>query len=137
MLARGVNLLEFEQNVVFYQHLRHDDAQGSDDAEPGTHASHRPHWRRGHFRRVPCGQGRAARKLVFIKPTFVGKQFFMGDVGKSVTTYEIRDARRHAERKVVPVDNDKPVPYTSRPPKPKTAKFPKAVLGLGQPMQKL
>ena len=137
MLARGVNLLEFEQNVVFYQHLRRDDAQGSDDVEPGTHTSHRPHWRRGHFRRVPCGQGRAARKLVFIKPTLVGRQFFMGDVGKSVTTYEIRDARPNDERKPPVMDNEKPVPYTSRSPKSRTTKFPKAVLGLGLPIQHL
>ena len=48
-------------------------------------------------------------------------------------------ARLHDERKpVVPCDDDdKPVPYTSRPPKPKTMKFRMAELGLGEPMQKL
>jgi hypothetical protein len=92
MLARGVNLLEFEQHVVVFKHLRQDDAQVESDAEAGTHASPRPHWRRGHFRRVAWGRGRVARKLVFIKPTLVSRKFFMGDIGNSMTTYEIRDS---------------------------------------------
>ena len=87
MLARGINLLAFDQEVTFFQHLAYDDKDG--EPGEGTHASPRPHWRRGHFRRVPCGHGRAERKLVFIKPTLVSKRFFAGNLADTRTTYEI------------------------------------------------
>lgn len=32
----------------------------------------RPHWRRGHWRRQPYGEGRALRKLVWVMPVVVG-----------------------------------------------------------------
>lgn len=37
----------------------------------GTHASPVTHWRRGHWKTVPCGEGRADRKWVRIAPTMV------------------------------------------------------------------
>jgi hypothetical protein len=37
---------------------------------PGTHAV-APHWRRGHFRMQPHGQGNQLRKLIFVSPVLV------------------------------------------------------------------
>ena len=37
----------------------------------GTHNSPRPHWRRGHWRMQPHGEGRLLRRQVFIAPIFV------------------------------------------------------------------
>lgn len=37
----------------------------------GSHASPRLHWRRGHWKRVPVGEGRVGRKWAWIEPTLV------------------------------------------------------------------
>ncbi len=37
----------------------------------GSHASPRLHWRRGHWKRVACGEGRSDRKWAWIEPTLV------------------------------------------------------------------
>jgi hypothetical protein len=37
----------------------------------GSHASPRLHWRRGHWKRVPVGEGRQGRKWVWIEPTLI------------------------------------------------------------------
>lgn len=41
-------------------------------APTGTHASPRMHWRRGHLRNQPHGQGRTLRKLLWIEPMLIG-----------------------------------------------------------------
>jgi len=38
----------------------------------GNHNSPRLHWRRGHFRSQPCGENRAARKLIWLEPMLIG-----------------------------------------------------------------
>lgn len=38
----------------------------------GTHASPRLHWRRGHYRRQPCGTGRKEHKIIWLEPCLVG-----------------------------------------------------------------
>jgi hypothetical protein len=48
-------------------------------APTGAHCSPRLHWRRGHLRNQPHGQGRALRKLVWIEPMLIG----MGEPAKS------------------------------------------------------
>lgn len=48
---------------------------GVDGSEGG--AARAPHWRRGHWRRQPCGSGRAEIKLTWIRPTLV-----RGDIGE-------------------------------------------------------
>lgn len=40
----------------------------------GTHTSPRLHWRRGHLRDQPHGQGRTLRKLIWIEPMLIGIQ---------------------------------------------------------------
>ena len=37
----------------------------------GTHSSPMTHWRRGHWKRVAFGEGRKARKIMWIQPTLV------------------------------------------------------------------
>ncbi len=39
----------------------------------GSRKSPRPHWRKGHFRRIPIGEGRKERKLAWILPVLVRK----------------------------------------------------------------
>jgi len=43
-------------------------------APTGTHASPRLHWRRGHLRNQPHGQGRTLRRLIWIEPMLIGIQ---------------------------------------------------------------
>lgn len=43
---------------------------GPDEAM-GANAGPGPHWRRGHWRMQPCGEGRTLRRRVFIAPAFV------------------------------------------------------------------
>ncbi len=40
-----------------------------------------PHWRRGHWRRQPCGSDRTEIRLQWIKPTFVGDAARVGEAG--------------------------------------------------------
>lgn len=40
--------------------------------EKGSHASPRMHWRRGHFRSQPVGQGRRERKVIWLEPMLIG-----------------------------------------------------------------
>jgi hypothetical protein len=42
------------------------------DAQGGSHASPRMHWRRGHWRMQAVGEGRAERKTIWIEPMLVG-----------------------------------------------------------------
>lgn len=82
LLDAALTCIDFEQNVVFY------DGANPESATPGENgASKRPHWRRGHFRRVPCGVGRTDRRLVFVRPCFINAEHFSGDRGD--TEYRI------------------------------------------------
>lgn len=45
--------------------------ESSPIAATGSHASPRTHWRTGHWRRVPVGEGRQQRKWAWIRPTLV------------------------------------------------------------------
>lgn len=58
--------------------------RGAELDGPGT--SPRPHWRRGHWARVPCGPGRAERRLVLRRPTFVRVATFGGDLADTSVT---------------------------------------------------
>ena len=44
------------------------------DRHHGSHASPRLHWRRGHWKRVPVGEGRQSRKWAWIEPTLVNAE---------------------------------------------------------------
>lgn len=46
------------------------------------------HWRRGHWHRVPCGKGRAERKLVLYPPVMVRADLLNADVMDTTTTYQ-------------------------------------------------
>lgn len=88
LISRGVNLLAFDQEVVFFDRRPPNDE--ADDREPCERGPVKPHWRRGHFRRVPCGTNRQERRLRFIRPTFVGRHLFEGDPSSTNTTYVFR-----------------------------------------------
>lgn len=55
----------------------------------GTHASPKPHWRRGHYRHQACGVQLMVRKLVFIKPVLVMAGFYSGEIGETSVTYKL------------------------------------------------
>jgi len=83
LLAATISLIEFEQEVLFF------DKAASGEPHPDSDgAMKRPHWRRGHFRRQSCGEGRSQRKLVFVRPCFINVGFFHGDLAN--TSYRIR-----------------------------------------------
>jgi hypothetical protein len=83
LLDAGINLIEFEQEVVLC-----DRSQAPRPDDEGDGGPRRPHWRRGHFRRQPFGQARSERKLVFIRPVLVNAAQFHGDIAD--TEYRIR-----------------------------------------------
>jgi hypothetical protein len=57
----------------------------------------RPHWRRGHFRRQPCGHGRSQCRLVFVRPCFINAGHFHGDLAD--TSYSIHAVQTSAVAK--------------------------------------
>ena len=74
LVENTVNLIDFEQEVIFF------DKPCSTATATGNGASKKPHWRRGHFRRQPCGDGRTKRQLIFIRPCFVNSEVFGGEL---------------------------------------------------------
>ena len=58
---------------------------GAADDAPG---SVRPHWRRGHFRRIRFGEGLAESRLGWIRPVLVNAAEAFGAV--QVKGYEVR-----------------------------------------------
>lgn len=87
LLEATVNLIEFEQNVVFC-----DRPHGYSESQ-GEGTGRTPHWRRGHFRRQPCGTGRSNRRLTYVRPCFINADSFRGD--RADTSYCIRVPERH------------------------------------------
>jgi hypothetical protein len=53
---------------------RHYQVLHDKSALTATHASPRLHWRRGHLRSQPHGQGRTLRKLIWLEPMLIGFQ---------------------------------------------------------------
>ena len=65
------------------------EAEGSAGAAAGdAPGSVRPHWRRGHFRRIRFGEGLAESRLGWIRPVLVNAAEAFGAV--SVKGYEVR-----------------------------------------------
>jgi hypothetical protein len=83
LLAATINLIDFEQNVVFTE-----PSKPKERSVGGHGPMKRPHWRGGHFRQQPCGEGLTERRLIFVKPCFINSEFFQGD--RSDTEYRIR-----------------------------------------------
>ena len=54
----------------------------------GAHGSVRPHWRRGHFRRIRFGEGLAESRLGWIRPVLVNAAEAFSPV--PVKGYEVR-----------------------------------------------
>ena len=59
-----------------------------DKGEP-TGRTNAPHWRRGHWRQQPCGQGRSQRRQIYISPVLVNARLFGGDDGDTNVTYRL------------------------------------------------
>ena len=51
---------------------RRETIESDPDRQKGTHASPRPHWKRGHYKRQPYGKGRLQIKTIWVEPYFVG-----------------------------------------------------------------
>lgn len=60
----------------------------ADDAGDGSHASPQPHWRKGHWRNQRVGPGRAGVKRVLIRPVFVRRAAFVGDLADTSVVYK-------------------------------------------------
>lgn len=92
-LAAAVSLIQFDQQVSFYDEIeeRIEIAQGVDIEK--LHKSPRSHWRRGHFAMQPCGVGRKERKMIFRKPLLVRAQYFLGDMKDAAVTYTMHPGR--------------------------------------------
>ena len=95
-LAAAMQLIQFNQQVEFYDEIeeRIEVGQGVDIEK--LHKSPRSHWRRGHFAMQPCGLGRRERKMIFRKPKLIRAKYFLGDIKDASATYTIRPGREHA-----------------------------------------
>lgn len=76
-----VYLLSLEQEVTVRE------IRSASASLGGTHASPKPHWRRGHWRRQSHGVGRSEKRMVFIRPTFVRASSFVGQLGDISVAY--------------------------------------------------
>lgn len=76
--------IAFDQQIEFA--TREEDKEPSQD-QGGTHASPRPHWRKGHFRMQPFGPQNSQRKRIYIKPVMVRGDRYIGDMSDASTTY--------------------------------------------------
>lgn len=56
----------------------------------GSSGGKRPHWRRAHYRHVPCGPKRAQRKLVLIPHLFINRKKLADDGARADATYLAR-----------------------------------------------
>jgi hypothetical protein len=76
----------FAQEVTLYRKEPATDRHGV--GEGGWTVS--PHWRRGHWRSVPCGPGRQERRRVAIPSVLVNGHLFVGSPGDTMATYRVR-----------------------------------------------
>jgi len=92
-LAAALHLIQFNQQVSFYDEIEEqiEIAQGVDIEK--LHKSPRSHWRRGHFAMQACGIGRKERKMIFRKPLLVRAKYFFGDIKDASVTYTMHPGR--------------------------------------------
>ena len=92
-LAAAMSLIQFNQNVEFYDEVEEQVEVGLGVDIEKLHKSPRSHWRRGHFAMQPCGIGRRERKMIFRKPLLVRAKYFLGDIKDASVTYTIHPGR--------------------------------------------
>ncbi len=87
-LKSTAKYFELDQKTVIREIRPHAAPQG------GSHASPRPHWRRGHWRaKQGYGKARAAGEsvpLVFIRPIQVRAEAFLGELSQTTAEYTMR-----------------------------------------------
>lgn len=91
LLDAAISKVTLSQNVKFYNKTQPSPAS---DESFGSQKS--PHWRRGHFRRARVGAGRTDRKLIFVRPCFINRQHFGGEM--AATEYRIRTDRANLRK---------------------------------------
>jgi hypothetical protein len=114
MLAAEINVVEFEQEVKFYDEEDDQPREHGGSGEP-TGMVVKPHWRRGHWRRQfhgaswvakyrmspPQEQARMGRMIddshhhKFIRPVLVRRDRFKGDTSNTSAVYNPNPARPH------------------------------------------
>lgn len=89
-LTATLHLLQFEQNVSFYDEINENSpiAEGVDIGN--LRHSPKTHWRRGHFASQPCGIGRRERKIIFRKPVMIRAAYFFGDNQNTTVVYKAK-----------------------------------------------
>lgn len=73
--------------------LREPEPAPGDPMASGDRARMSAHWRRGHWRRQAYGEGRAQRKLIRIRPVWVGGAIPGADPGDGGRAYQVTPAR--------------------------------------------
>lgn len=90
LLDAAMRRIDFQQEVVFYESVKPHAA-----SPDGEGSMKRPHWRRGHFRRQPCGPGRTDRRLIFVRPCFINAEHFHGDTADTEYRIKAHDVPRN------------------------------------------
>lgn len=76
-------VFQFHQTIeAFAEEIETPFSEARGDGPP-----RKPHWRRGHWRQQPVGQGRMERRLLWIRPVLVNASRFTGDLKDTTTTY--------------------------------------------------
>jgi hypothetical protein len=79
-------LYAFDREVTLFHKEPGAGAHGGGNGEGAKKA---PHWRRGHWRSQPVGEGRRQRKLVMIPSVLVNADRFLGAPSDTTTTYRV------------------------------------------------
>ncbi len=84
IVRQSRQIVEFEQNISFYDE---ESATPQGEHAGGSHASPRPHWRKGYFRMQPHGPKMSLRRMRFIKPVMVMKNALVGNASETAAIY--------------------------------------------------
>lgn len=90
-LSKAVYLVEFEQDVEFYEIKESDEQLEQLQIEEGIdrekRKSPRTHWRMGYWKIQRCGPRLSETKRIFIRPVLVMAKNFLGELGDTSATY--------------------------------------------------
>lgn len=87
-LASAYDRILIGSGITTHRDTEPASSHGGDELDRTTAHTVRPHWRRGHFRRIRYGEGLSESRLGWIQPVLVNAAEALGEV--KTKTYEVR-----------------------------------------------